>query len=294
MKASTLRTYDSWARTHLYPVIGSVKLTALTAQHVQRVITVARASGLAASSVNEVYGLLHEALATAVKLGLVARDVSARVDRPRAVRREMRPLSTEEANHLLDAARGDWLEALYRLAVTTGMREGELLGLTWRAVELDRRRLSVVATMSYRAGVPVYTAPKTRRSRRQIALSAEMVEALRHHRRRQQVWRVKAGPAWQGERYDAVFTDELGDPLRRNRVVRCFKRLLATVGLPAMRFHDLRHTCATLLLARGVHPKVVSDLLGHSTVSITLDIYSHVLPHLQEEAARAMGDLLHW
>lgn len=180
------------------------------------------------------------------------------------------------------------------LALTTGMRRGELLALRWREVDRERGRLSVVATLRHFLGEPLYTTPKTERTRRRIALSPEMVEALRRYRQQQRVWRMSAGPAWQGERYDGVFSDELGYPLHSGRVVANFKQALVAAHLPAIRFHDLRHTCATVLLSRGVHPKVVSEMLGHSSVSITLDIYSHVLPTIQEDAARVVGDLLHW
>lgn len=295
VKESTWLTYEYLVRLYITPMIGRVKLTQLTAQQVQRVVAGVLAAGRAGKTANEVYGVLHQALRSAERLGLVARDVSERVDRPRFKTQEMRPLSPDEANAFLDAARGHWLEPLFRLALTTGMRQGELMALRWRDVELEAHRLSVVATMRWRGGDPVYTSPKTKRSRRQIAFPPEMAAALVAYRQRQRMWRVKAGPAWQGERYgDPVFSDELGFPLRAKRVAEQFKRLLRDAGLPVVRFHDLRHTCATLLLGRGVHPKVVSELLGHATVNMTLDRYSHVLPHMQEEAARAIGDTLQW
>lgn len=281
-------------RVHVTPVIGKVKLTSLTAQHVQRVVTTCLESGLAGKTTSEVYGVLHQALHTAERMGMVARDVSERVDRPRVKTYEMRPLSREEANRFLAAARGHWLEPLFRLALTTGMREGELLALKWRDVDLEAHRLSVVASLYWRDFKPVYSTPKTRRSRRQIAVPPQMVEALRTQRQAQRAQRLRTGPAWQGEQYDAVFTDELGFPLHRSRVVWQFIRMLRAAGLPRVRFHDLRHTCATLQLAQGVHPKIVSEMLGHASVNMTLDRYSHVLPHMQAAAARAIGDVLDW
>ena len=166
------------------------------------------------------------------------------------------------------------------------------MALRWRDVDLARRRLSVVASLHWRHGKPVYTFPKTRRSRRQIALAAEMTAVLQAHRRQQRAWRIKAGPAWQGEQFDAVFSDELGFPLQASRIRRALYRLLACAGLPRIRVHDLRHTCATLLLTQRVHPKVVSEMLGHASITMTLDLYSHVLPDMQEDAARAIGDML--
>lgn len=294
IRTPTSELYASRIRLYILPVIGKVRLTALTAQHIQQVISGCLAAGLSGKTANEVYGLLHQALRAAERLGLVAHDVSERVSRPRGKTREIRPLSPDEMNHFLDVARGHWIEPLFRLALTTGMRQGELLALKWRDVDLDRHRLSVVSSMRFRGGEPVYAEPKTKRSRRRIAIAPEMSAALREHRHQQRAWRMKAGPAWQGDRYDAVFSDELGFPLHYARVVWQFKRLLAKAGLPSIRFHDLRHTCATLALAQGVNPKIVSEMLGHSSVSITLDIYSHVLPHMQEDAARAIGDTLRW
>jgi integrase len=241
--------------------------------------------------------VLHQALRAAERLGLVARDVSGRVDRPRVKTAEMQPLSREETNQFLRVARQEkhWLEPLYRLALTTGMREGELLALKWRDVEVESQRLAVVASLIWRHYEPIYSLPKTHRSRRQIAIPVEMVEVLQAQRQWQRKQRVRVGPAWQGERYDCVFSDELGFPLHAERVVYQFRKVLRASGLPTtVRFHDLRHTFATLQLANGVHPKIVSETLGHATVNMTLDRYSHVLPHMQEAAARAIGDALDW
>lgn len=294
IKESSWRMYESRVRVHINPIIGRVKLSALTAQQVQQVVSKSLAAGLSGSSAAEVYGVLHQALEAAERLGLVARDVSARVKRPRGKRREMRPLTPDEVNQLLETSRGHWLDPLWRLALTTGMREGELLALRWREVDLDRGRLSVVATLRYVEGEPVFSPPKTEHSRRQIALASEMVMVLRAQKQQQREWRVRAGGAWQGEALGTVFTDEVGLTLLPGRVVGQFKRLLAAAGLPSVRFHDLRHTCATLALRRGVHPKVVSDLLGHASVSTTLNLYSHVLPDMQEDAARVIGGSLIW
>jgi integrase len=188
-------------------------------------------------------------------------------------------LSPEQARHVLALAEDDPLEALWRLAITCGLRQGELLALRWSDVDLDRGTLSVVATLEqWRDGVPVIAEPKTARSRRQVELGEAAVEALRRHRQR------NPGIGF-------VFTRPDGRPLSRPMVGGAWRshRLRA---VPAVRFHDLRHTAATLMLSRGVHPKIVSEMLGHSTVAITLDLYSHVTPTMQREAASVMNDLL--
>ncbi|MEO9045506.1 MAG: site-specific integrase [Candidatus Dormibacter sp.] len=177
-------------------------------------------------------------------------------------------------------AEGDPLEPLYRLAITAGLRLGELLALRWPDVDLEQRTLSVVATLEHSHGhEPVVAAPKTSRSRRQVVLGGAIVDALRAHR--------QAQPG-----IGFVFTRGDGRPLSRSIVDKAWTRLNARADVPRVRFHDLRQTSATLLLGRGVHPKIVSEMLGHATVAITLDLYSHVTPTMQREAVVVMDDLL--
>ncbi len=299
LRASTWRDYDCRIRKHILPAIGSVRLTQLTPQHVQQAVATWTASGLAPGTIMVIFTILHEGLHAAVRLGLVLRNVTEQVERPRRVAHEMRPLSADEAQRLLayvaahDADDRYGQATLLQLALSTGMRRGELLALKWRDVDLDGGRLSVVASLNWAHRAPVTTEPKTKRSRRQIALAPQVVTSLREHRHRQRLLRVAAGPAWQ-EEFDAVFSDALGFPLHPAALLNRFKRLLTQAGVPPIRFHDLRHTCATLLLAQGVNPKIVSEMLGHSSVAITMDVYSHVLPHMQEEAARAVSRALGW
>lgn len=257
----------------------------------------AGAAGRSATTVHHVHTVLRKALADAVEQGLIVANPSDRVDGPKLRRASVEPFTLEETQRLLEAARGDRLEALYTLAVSTGMRLGELLALTWRHVHLDTGKLQVVASLQrvgaegdvgngWRVGEP-----KTPRSRRQITLSRVAVEALRAHRVRQLSERMAAGAAWQ--EHDVVFCNEIGLHLDGTSVTRYqFRPLLVKAGLPRRRFHDLRHTAATLMLLGNVPPKVVSETLGHSTIAITLDTYSHVLPDMQAQAAGVMDALL--
>jgi integrase len=198
---------------------------------------------------------------------------------PTGQRREFDTFTAGQVRRFLKAVRGDRLEALYVLAITTGMRQGELLGLRWQDVDVERRRLQLVRQL------------KTRQSRRAVVLSELAVTALVEHRQRQAAERERQGAGW--EERGLVFPNTVGGPLDpHNLRQRSFFPLLERAGLPRIRFHDLRHSCATLLLSEGVHPKIVSDLLGHSQIGITLDLYSHVTATMQAVAAEAMGRLL--
>jgi integrase len=205
----------------------------------------------------------------------------------------MRPLSEAEARTFLDTARetGDRFEALYVLAITTGLRRGELLGLRWDDADLNRGTLRVGRALVREGGRHVVGETKTKRGRRRVNLTPRTVATLKAHRRRQLEHRVRLANLY--EDYGLIFASENGTPLNpENLVKRSFKPLLRKAGLPEIRFHDLRHTCATLLLGRGVHPKIVQELLGHDTIAMTLDTYSHYLPSMGDQASGAMGDAL--
>jgi integrase len=203
----------------------------------------------------------------------------------------MRTFSAEETRHLLEAAHGDKLEALYVLAVTTGMRQGELLALKWQDVDLENATLSVRRTITKSGGRLLLGEPKTKKSRRTIRLTDAAVRALREHLPRQLQEIERLGDLYQDE--GLVFTSEVGTLINpTNLRTRSFALLLKRARLPQIRFHDLRHTCATLLFARNVHPKYVQELLGHSNIAITLDTYSHVILGMGAYAARAMEDAL--
>jgi integrase len=218
------------------------------------------------------------------------------VDAPRFEPHEMHPLSREEARRLLDAARGERLEALLVLALATGMRRSELLALHWRDLDLQgvQPSLGVRSRVVRVKGAFEFAEPKTRKSRRRIALSSPTVEALRRHHAAQLQERLALGQAWgSGQDFDLVFASPVGMPTGPWVFERVVNKCLARSGLPHIRVHDLRHTCATLLLGARVNPKVVSEMLGHASVAITLDIYSHVLPDMQQDAAAVMAQVLY-
>lgn len=283
--------YELRMRLHVIPTLGATRLTKLTAQQVQLLYAQKLEEGLSTTTVHHIHAVLHRAFDAALRLGLVQRNILDMVEVPRMLHHEMKTLSAEQAQQLLAVARGNRLEALYVMALATGMRQGELLALRWHDVDLDGGSLQVRAAVHYTKDGYVFAEPKTKHSRRRIALSQMCVTALREHRALQQVEREALGSAWTD--LDLVFPNTVGTPFgAENLVQREFYPLLKQAGLPRVRFHDLRHTAATLLLERGINAKVVSEMLGHSDVSITLGIYTHVMPHMQQQAADAMDAAL--
>jgi len=283
-RASVYRRYAEIVRLRILPEIGGVTLSRLTPVHVQSLLTSLENKGVSPRGRQVTYDRLHRALAQAVRWGLVPRNVCDAVTRPRAPRPTMRVLTPEQVTTLLAAAREDRFHALYVLAVTTGLRQGELLGLQWDDVDLASAVLHVRHALHEVAGRLWLDQPKTTRARRTVDLPAVAVAAMRDHQAR-----VLA----KGRPHDFVFCDTQGGPVRKSNLVRrSFLPLLKRAGLPRIRFHDLRHTAATLLLLQGVHPKVVQERLGHSQISITLDTYSHVLPSMGREAAAKLDALL--
>jgi integrase len=292
VRISTFERHEQIIRTHLAPAFGRMKLKTLTPAHVRSLHREKLEEGLAPATVRKIHSTLHKALSQAVADGLIPRN-AADVKAPRPAPEEMRPLSEAEARTFLETARetGDRFEALYVLAITTGLRRGELLGLRWDDADLVRGILRVGRALVREGGRHVVGETKTRRGRRQVNLTPRTVAALKAHRKGQLEQRVRVGSFY--EDHGLIFSSEIGTPLNpENLVKRSFKPLLKWAGLPEIRFHDLRHTCATLLLGRGVHPKIVQELLGHATIAMTLDTYSHYLPSMGDQASGAMGDAL--
>ncbi len=291
VRQRTLENYAYVVRVHLKPTLGNTKLKALTPARVQSLYRSKLDSGLSARTVRLIHTVLHGALKQAVRWELVARNVTEAVAAPKpdkSRKKEIRPLDQNQADALLEEARGDRLGALYRLAVTAGLRQGELLGLRWQDVDLGRGTLCVrqQLTRTKKHGL-TFTEPKTKKSRRSVKLTQGTVEALRAHRKRQLKEKLMMGNLWQDT--GLVFTTTVGTPLDvGNLTNHSFRPLLERAGLPKIRFHDLRHTCATLLLRRNVNPKIVQELLGHASISETMDTYSHVLPDMQGDAVAAM------
>jgi len=282
VRPTTYRLYSDLVRLHVVPHLGGVRLGRLGPAHVQHLLSVLEQAGASLRTRQKVYRLLHRALKVAVQWGLASRNACQAVACPRGPRPAVQAFTPEEVGRLLAAARGERLEALIVLAVATGLRQGELFGLRWQDVHLAEGTLSVHHQLSELAGRLWLSEPKTAASRRQVVLPQAAVRALQEHRRR-----MLAEGRVRPEGF--VFCDTDGGPLRKSNFLRrVWYPLLERAGLPRGPFHRARHTTASLLLARGVHPKLVQALLGHSRVSTTLDTYSHLVPALGRETAAAM------
>jgi integrase len=296
IRARTYERYEEIVRLHLVPGIGHHQLQKLSPQHLQSFYKKKLEEGLSTTTVISFHNVLHKALQTAVRWNLIARNTCDLVSPPRRKRFEIQPLSMQQIRQFLIVTHGHRLEALFILALATGMRRGELLALKWQDLDLERGTLQVRRILtripSKLPGKGFEEAePKTDKGRRSIVLPPFTVEALKGHQLRQLEAKLKAGPAWQD--HDYVFCTSIGTHLNPTRdVLDVLKSLLEKAGLPDIRFHDLRHSSATMLLGMKVHPKIVQEILGHSQIAITLDIYSHVLPTMQEEAMNKINEAL--
>lgn len=292
VRPKTYHSYAQLVRLHLAPGLGKHQLSKLAPQHVQAFMNAKLTAGLSPRTVQYLRAVLRRALGQALKWGLVTRNVATLVDAPRSVQHEMRALNPGQAARLLAAAQGDRHEALYAVAVALGLRQGEVLGLRWGDVDFGTGHLHVrVALQRVKGQPPRLVEPKTRQSRRTIAMPRVIVAQLRAHRTRQLEEQLLAGERWQGERWGLVFPSTIGTPLEARNLVTRYKALLDRAGLPDIRFHDLRHSCASLLIAQGIPARVVMETLGHSQISLTMDTYAHVFSDVQRQAAEAMDRL---
>ena len=243
------------------------------------------------TTVGLLHCILHRALKQAVRWELLTRNVTEAVDPPREATPEYVTWNERQVAAFLTVADQHELAALWRLALLTGMRRGEILGLKWEDADLVRGSLAVRRTLSRGVGGTFeFGQPKSAHGKRSIALPRSVVESLQRHRRKQIERRLAVGPAYTD--HGLVFANELGSPLGPTNLAYHFKKLIARTGLPDIRFHDLRHTSATLMLANGEHPKIVQERLGHADVSMTLNRYSHVTMDMQRDAADRLDRLV--
>ncbi len=290
VRPKTYVNYELCVR-RLMPHVGRMRLRVLAPEHIQHALGKLLDRGLSARTVRQVHMVLRCALKQAVLWRLLASNPSDAVKPPRAERKEMRTLTEDEVHRLLAATSGTRHHSLWIFLVTTGVRLGEALAIRWADIDLNEGRVTIRRALQRQRGAGlVFVEPKSSRGRRTVSLPPETLEVLAQQRRDLDRERVEAGERWQEN--DLVFPSPVGRPRDMTYLSYTFHRGLERAGLPRLRIHDLRHTAATHLLNKHVHPKVVQELLGHSTIAITLDTYSHVMPALAKEASTYMSSLL--
>jgi integrase len=288
--AKTVQGYKQSINCYTGPISG-ITLQKLDATHIQPIYAGMIKRGLSNRSVDALHKALSIAFNTAVKQGTIKRNILDAVIAPKVIKKEVEVWDTETRAKAMTILRESQYGDFYQLGLMTGMRRGELAGLKWANVNLASKHLQVVNTLQRITGQGLMNGqPKTERSRRSIALSPDTVSLLHEIRGKQMTQQLEVADAWTDSGY--VFTHPDGMPIDPNLATRAFKKMVTTAGLPKLTIHGLRHTHATILLEQGVNPKVVSERLGHASVATTMDIYSHVLPDMQEKAALAIDAAL--
>ncbi|MBW8012293.1 MAG: site-specific integrase [Chloroflexi bacterium] len=293
LRPTTWYQYGQIIRDHIIPMLGKIKLKDFRPEQIQALYNKKVRDGIGLRTIQITHSVLHRALNHGVKLGLLSRNPSDATNPPKPQQNELLILDENQAQQfILNAeAWNDRYATLYHLAITTGFRQSEILGLQWKDIDWERRTLQVQRQLKWKKGGGFYFAqPKTKSGKRIIVLGKTAIEKLRQHRDRQFEKRQIAGDKWQ--EMDLIFPSTVGTPINQSNMNKSFKKLLKQSGLPIIRFHDLRHTAASLMLNFGIPLIIVSRRLGHSRPSITLDIYGHLIPSKQEEAAELMDSLL--
>lgn len=281
--------YESIIRVHIIPSLGNVPLVKLTPQHLQKHYTAKLTDGLSARTVRYHHVVIHKALQTAMKWGIVNRNVADGVDIPRTRHTEMQTWDEDDVSCFLKSAKDSPYYALFYTALFTGMRRSELLALRWQDVDSIYSQIYVNRSLHHlKDGSYVFTQPKSSKSRRMISLPPSAFLVLNEHRKAKEVEQLMLGKSLTDT--DLVFSNADREPLRPNTISRAWAKLAAKSGVRVIRFHDARHTHASLMLKQGIHPKIVQERLGHATIAITLDTYSHVVPGLQEAAAKSFDE----
>jgi integrase len=297
VRPNSLHHYKMRMKFQVRPHLGHYRLEAITPMHVQTLITKLHQQGIASTTIKKVHAILSSAFKQAVKWRVLQSNPAEGVEVAREAKNEskrhMRTLTPEQASKFLNSLSGDRYHALFLLAIMGGFRPEEYLGLRWHDVNFGTGIVTVRTVLIWKAsgGGWYFGEPKTRRSKRNVPLPQSVMEALLEHKRRQDEWKSKAGESYND--HGLVFATKSGLPIDQRNLRYSFRRRMEAAGLPSdIRLYDLRHSCASLLLAANVHPKVVSERLGHSSINITLDVYSHVLPTMQEAASEKLEQIL--
>ncbi|MBG9772377.1 tyrosine-type recombinase/integrase [Brevibacillus laterosporus] len=301
-KASTRPTthnvYEKRVKRYIIPRIGRIKLKDLKVIHLQKMYTdllkngaMYREGGISPITIRHIHGLIHKALQNAERWQMVSRNVARLVELPRVEKKETIVLTREQVQVLVESVKGKELCIPVLLAVTTGMRYAEVFGLAWKDIDFEKKTIHVKQQLVRTKGAYHLTPPKTKSSERIISLSESLIGPLKQHKAEQAQSKLLFGPSFNVDGLVCCRPED-GLPYSATPARRKFRRLLEEAGLPDIRIHDLRHTVATLLLETGVHPKIVSELLGHANIGITLDRYSHVSMTMQQEAIASLENAI--
>jgi integrase len=290
-RPKTVQQYRQIARQHILPVLGRMRLQDIQPAHIKQLYALKQKEGRGARTIQLIHAVLHNALKQAVREGLLGRNPVSAVERPKVEQAEMKIWNEEQIQKFLITASGSPFEAVYYLALATGMREGELLGLKWPDIDWNKGVLFVQRQLQQISGQGyVFIPPKTKSGRRKIKIGSATLKQLERHQRQQAHDKTIAGERW--HEHDLVFPTTLGTPLDDKRVRNEFKSILKQAGLPAIRFHDLRHTSLNALLDMGLPVNTVQGRAGHAKASTTVNIYGHATARLQTEAAEKIEELI--
>lgn len=298
VRPSTYRGYEWLVRKHVIPHLGKIKLGELKPQHLQKLYTILlkQERPLSKRSIHNLHGIVHQALDLAVKWELIGKNIADFVKPPRPDYKEMKVWTKQQVRQFLHESKDDRFFEVYDVALATGMRKGEILGLRWSDIDFDNNRLYVRRTLQWFKdrnvpGRAIFVDCKTPQSRRTVTLPNTVVQRLQEHRTKQAEEKLRLKFLYKDQ--DLVFTSLNGEPVNPRTVDEHWYKCLKASSLTKIRFHDMRHTHATLLLQQGVHPKIVSERLGHSDITITLNTYSHVIPGMQEQTAQDFDQALY-
>jgi integrase len=290
LRPHTFHSYNQISNDYIFPVLGRIKLRELRPDQIQSFYNSLVHDGKSQRTILSVHAVLHKGLNQALKLGLIGRNPAHAVTRPRVKKKEMKTFTVSQSVQFLNSTWTSRYDALYFMAVMTGLREGELLGLKWSDLNWTTNQLQIQRQVQrLPGGGLVFTEPKTDAGKRTVGLSPMTILKLKGHYLIQTYEKLFVGKNWQ--EHDLIFPTRIGTPSDPSNLYRNYKTILQGTGLPDIRFHDLRHTAATLMLGQKTHPKVVQERFGHSDISVTLNTYSHVLPGIQDEAANEMDKI---
>lgn len=293
VREKTFKSYEELLRLYIRPHLGDIKISELTPLKIQDTYNKLTEQGLSPRTVRYAHSVLRDALEQAVKWQMLTRNPCQHVDLPKNQKKEMTILTAGQAKTFLEAAKESKWYPLFSLLLASGMRPGEALGLRWPDIDFDQGRIHVQRALSQTDEGRRLLEPKTAKGRRVIPLPKSVLADLKAHRKAQLEEQMRLRHLEGFEQHNLVFASANGKPVDHNNLVsRHFKPILVKAELPNIRLYDLRHTCATLLLLAGVNPKIVSERLGHASVTLTLDTYSHVLPDMQQSAADKLEKLL--